>query len=225
MSFSDTAELSHSRTLDVTAVLSFPKLLEPEEGPSGELQYSCALLLDPGDKAQLDALQAAMNAAIQLKWKNGPPDGLTFPLHQGDAKAYQGYAGKFYLNVRSKDRPVLLAWRNKVPATADDLVPGYTVVARITAFAYDNRSRGVSFALNAIWVIRRGDRLDGRPTEAFVRESIGTMASHQLQIDSDVDEVPDRRLVHRPDEPSRTSGSAQTGNKVAQLLAGLGRPN
>jgi hypothetical protein len=225
MSFSDTAELSHSRTRDVTAILSFPKLLEPEEGPGGELQYSCALLLDPEDKAQLDALKAAMNAAIQLKWKNGPPDGLTFPLHQGDTKSYQGYAGKFYLNVRSKDRPVLLAWRNKVAATADDLVPGYTVVARITAFAYDNRSRGVSFALNAIWVIRRGDRLDGRPTEAFVRESIGTMASRQLQIDSDVDEMPGRFRGHAPVEPRTVPGNVQTSNKVEQLLAGLGKPN
>lgn len=225
MSLSDSAELSRSRTLDVTAVLSFPKLLEPEAGPDGQLQYSCALLLDPADKAQLDALQVAMNAAIQLKWKGDPPDGLNYPLYQGDTKPYAGYAGKFFINAKSKDRPVLLAWRNKVPATADDLVPGYTVVARITAFGYDNRQRGVSFALNAIWVIRRGDRLDGRPTVAFVRESIGTLASHQLQLDSEVDEVPDRGLVHTSIEPRMTSGSAQTSNKVAQLLAGLGRPN
>jgi hypothetical protein len=225
MSFSDTAELSRSRTLDVTAVLSFPKLLEPEEDQGGNLQYSCALLLDPTDTTQLDALKAAMNAAIQLKWKNGPPDGLTFPLHPGDAKGYQGYAGKLYINVKSKDRPVLLAWRNKVPATADDLVPGYTVVARITAFGYDNRSRGVSFALNAIWVIRRGDRLDGRPTEAFVRESIGTMASHQLQIDSEVEEVPGHRPARVPHEPPVVPAATQTSNRVEQLLARLGRPN
>jgi hypothetical protein len=225
MSFSDTAELSRSRTLDVTAILSFPKLLEAEEGPSGEMQYGCALLLDPNDKEQLDALKAAINAAIQLKWKNGPPDGLTIPLHRGDDKSYQGYAGKFYINVRSKDRPVLLAWRNKAPATAEDLVPGYTVVARITAFAYDNRSRGVSFALNAIWVIRRGERLDGRPTEAFVRENIGNLATHQLQIDSEVEEVPDHRPQRITAEPRAASGGAQTSRRIEEMLAGLGRPN
>jgi len=225
MSFSDTAELSRSRTVDVTGVLSFPKLLEPEEGQDGQLQYSCTLLLDPTDKAQLDALQGAMNAAIQLKWKNSPPGGLTFPLRRGDDKSYAGYAGKIYINAKTRDRPVLLAWRNKVPATADDLVPGFTVVARITAFAYDNRSRGVSFALGAIWVIRRGDRLDGRPSESFVRESIGNRASHQLQIDSDVEEVPDHRLAHVATTARMHPGKAQTSNKVAELLAGLGRPN
>jgi hypothetical protein len=202
--------------------------MEPEEGQDGQLQYSCALVLDPADKAQLSALKGAINAAIQLKWKNGPPDGLTFPLHPGDAKSYKGYAGKIYINAKSRDRPVLLAWRNKVPATADDLVPGYTVVARITAFAYDNLSRGVSFALNAIWVIRRGDRLDGRPTEASVRENIGNLASHQLQIDSEVDEVPNHRLIHASAAPRTipaTVAAAQTNNTVERLLAGLSKPN
>jgi hypothetical protein len=226
MSFSDTAELSRSRTLDVTAILSFPKLMQPEEGVDGQLQYSCALLLDPTDKTQLNTLEGAINAAIQMRWKGRPPDGLTFPLHPGDAKSYAGYAGKLYINAKSKDRPVLLAWRNKVPATEDDLVPGYTVVARISAFAYDNRSRGVSFALNAIWVIRRGERLDGRPTEAYVRESIGSLASHQLQIDSEVEEVPDHRLTHASAEPHAIPAAAsQTSATVQRLLSSLGKPN
>jgi hypothetical protein len=211
--------------VDIVARLSFPKLLVAEEGPGGDLQYGTALLVEPDDKKQMDALGGAINSAVQLRWKGRPPDGLTFPLHRGDDKAYAGYAGKIYLNVRSKDRPVLLAWKDKRPATAEDLVPGYWVVARITAFAYDNRSRGVSFALNAIWVIRRDERLDGRPTEAFVRESIGSLASHQLQIDSEVEEVPDHHPQRITTEPHAASGGAQTSRRIEEMLAGLGRPN
>jgi hypothetical protein len=226
MSFS--AELSRAKTVDVTGVLSFPKLLEPEEGQDGQLKYSCALLLDPADETQLDALKAAINAAIQLKWKKGPPEGLMFPLRNGNDKPYAGYAGKLYITAKTKDRPVLLAWRNKVPATTNDLVPGYTVVARITAFAYENRSGrvsfvGVAFALNAVWVIKHGDRLDGRPTEAYLRENIGNLATQQLQIDVEVDEV--SGSAHVPAEPLKIPASTQTSSTVERLLAGLSKPD
>jgi hypothetical protein len=229
MSASDTADLAYSTTIDVTCTLSFPKLLEAEEGPGGDLQYSCALLFDPDDKPQMDALSGAMNAAIQKKWRGRPPDDLTFPLHRGDAKSYAGYAGKLYLNVRTKDRPVLLAWRDKRPASAEDLIPGYIVVARISAFGYDNRSKGVSFALNALWVIKRGERLDGRPTETYTRESIGDRISggRMLQIESEVEEVPAGRPAYVAGE-ARGAGSpasTQSGSAVVRLMASLKKPD
>jgi hypothetical protein len=240
MSESTTAELSRSRMLDVTAILSFPKLLEPEENLSGRLQYSCVLLFDPeADRDQLERLNAAMTAAAEHKWRGHPPKNLDYPLRDGNEKAYAGYPGRLYLTAKSYDQPVLVAWRNKQPATIEDLVAGNVVIARIAAFGYDvpapnSRSvlkSGVSFGLNGIWVIRRGERLDGRPSQEFVRSSIGTQIGHQLRIESDVEEAELVRPMAPPQVDqaplttvSTAKAATETETALRKMMAGLRKP-
>ena len=158
------------------AVLSYPYLDEPQEPQNGkgDPKYSCSLVFAPG--TDMTAMQAAVIEAAVEKWGQAAvaklKSGALKTPFRTDAEA-KGYPeGSTFINVRSTQKPgAVYLWPDPTtskPAViptdkiTTELYAGAKVRASITAFAYDNESKGVSFGLNNLQKLADGPRLDGR---------------------------------------------------------------
>lgn len=96
---------------------------------------------------------------------------LKQPIRDADAegKEKEGYAGHFFIKAANKNRiPVVDA--AKLPVTNPALVYGGMYCrALINAYSYDNVSKGVSFGLQALQLVRDGTPFVGLadPDKAF----------------------------------------------------------
>jgi hypothetical protein len=79
--------------------------------------------------------------------------------------------GTIYINARGSNQPGLVyPWAGddgkaaRVPQEkiTEVFYPGAKVIASVTAFYFDNESKGVSFGLNNVQVIGKGPRLDNQ---------------------------------------------------------------
>ncbi len=154
--------------------LSFPALFTPRPRVRGgtELFYQAVLLIPPG--TDLKPFGAAVRAAMMEKWNKViplAPDKM--PVRKAETKGHiSGYEpGWFFTNVNSR-RKVPVVDRMNVPVTDPNAAyPGMWVRAFLKAFAWDHPAggRGVSFGLQAVQLVRDGERLDGTvdPQEVF----------------------------------------------------------
>lgn len=168
------------------ARLCFPAIFEPQksEEDKGDPLYNCILLFDPSSFSQRDiALMAALRKAgfDALRAKFGPDavkdeaqnklkGDLRWPILDAAPKAekWAGFEeGRLYLRVKSKFKPgigrVVLGdgGKPKIEATEDrDLFyPGAIVRAKVSPWAYKNKTEGVRFTLENILFMAHGERL------------------------------------------------------------------
>ena len=158
------------------AIISYPKLFQPDAFGGGEPKYSAALIFVDG--TDLTELKTAAVEVAVAKWgekaKAMLSSGELRTPFRTDVEA-KGYPeGATFLNVRSKQRPGIVsqvpdASNGGKPTVITDegaIVAGARVFAAISPFAYDsNGNKGVSFGLNHIQLIRpptAEERLDGR---------------------------------------------------------------
>lgn len=155
--------------------LSFPALFEPKPRARGsdKLTYQATLLLPP--KTDMAPFVAAMKAAMMAKFgKLLPLAGRGNPIHKAEEKQYAGYEpGWHYISTNNTRAPAVVDQLKRPVTDPDRMYPGLWVRAFLNAYAWDNPAggKGVSFSLNAIQVVRDGERLDGRrevnPDEVF----------------------------------------------------------
>ena len=155
--------------------LSYPHLFEPRAAVEGaDPKYSTTILIPKDNEVALRAVQEAMKAAIvdaiPNRWGGKKPSGLRLALRDGDAKddfgeyerAGSEYRNHYFLNAGSKTRPGVVSGPHRDPATPEDVWPGEFAVVSVTFFGYSAAgNKGVSAGLNNVWVLGRGDRLDG----------------------------------------------------------------
>lgn len=150
---------------------SYVNLDKPRAPKIGaEPKYSIMLLIPKSDTATVDAIKAAQKAAAEKTWGNKVPKVIAYTLRDGDGvrpsdgEPYNAECkGHWVMNVASKTRPSVVG-----PDLQPVIEPGewgsgdYGRVS-INAYAYDNSgNRGVSFGLNHVQFVRKGERLDGR---------------------------------------------------------------
>ena len=175
---SDTEKKVPLRVMTPPAILSYPHLFEPVAGPDGgEPKYSATFIFPKG--TDLAVLKAAAMAAGRAKWGAKFEEGLRngsrkFPFRTDvEEKGYP--EGSTFFTARSKQAPGLasrykgpngkatpITKEQQVPGNAGELYAGCMVRASLVAFAYDNVSKGVTFALNNIQKLDEGKRLDNR---------------------------------------------------------------
>lgn len=149
--------------------LSYAHLFEPaaaQEG--GEKKYSVSLLIPKNDKSTLNKIKKAVDAATQAgkpKFGGKIPANLKSPLRDGDEDRPddENYAGHYFLNASSKNRPGIIG-RDKQPVTnSEDVYSGCFAYASLNFFAYNTAgNKGVGCGLNNIMKVRDGDYLGGR---------------------------------------------------------------
>lgn len=154
--------------------VSFPFVFEPRapmEG-GGEAKYGLTAVFDPTkfsekDKERWKAMIALANEASVGKFKkkvNELTDNYKKPMRDGAEKeGLEGFgAGLKFANLTTKFKPGLVDKDKNPIVDQGEIYPGCYMRATVTAYAYDNKGKGVAFGLMNLQKVGDGPRLDSR---------------------------------------------------------------
>lgn len=151
--------------------VSFPNVYRPSSYDGGAPKYSLVGLFYPAKfndlhrKAWTEVGRIANEAALE-KFKKPIkdfPDNFRKPFRKGEEKEHlDGYGpGCIFFSMSSKQAPGIVD-KNKGIVLETDFYPGCWARASVTAFAYDNKGKGVSFGLHNIQKLGEGESFSGR---------------------------------------------------------------
>jgi len=142
---------------------------------NGKDEFSTQILIPKTDTATLAALKAAAKEALAAKFGDKIPKNVRNPLRDGDTETKtdgsplgREYAGHFFCNVKSTSKPGAIDTHGNDLIGNDDIVSGDYIRVSLNAYAYSQAgNNGVSFGLNNILLVRKGEPLGGaKPTAA-----------------------------------------------------------
>lgn len=151
--------------------ISFANIWEPKSINGSDEKYSVSLLIPKEDKATLDkihkAIEAAKETAKSKKWNGKIPPNLKLPIHDGDIDRPddENYAGHFFFNATSKDAPQIVD--RKVQPIIDPMECGSGDYCNVSVNFYGfaaSGNKGVAAGLQNIQLVRHGERLAGKPS-------------------------------------------------------------
>lgn len=150
------------------ALLSYAHLLEPTAMSEGqEKKYSVSLVIKKDDEKAVNAIKDAINGtAGELKEKCGGklPAKWMNPLRDGDEERPDDeiYKGCYFMNVKCNKKPPVIDIHGKKCETEEEVYSGCRAHVSCTSFAYNsNGNKGISFGLNAVMVVERGENIGG----------------------------------------------------------------
>jgi hypothetical protein len=153
------------------ARISYAKIFKPEKNDlSGKEEYSCMVLIPKSDTKTINALKQAIKVAIKGKFGDKQPKGLRIPLRDGDKDGIGGvpsgseagqapYGDHYFINCKNSRPPTIVDQKRVAILDPNQIVSGDYVRVSVNTFAYDNKSKGVSFGLNAVQLVRKGEPL------------------------------------------------------------------
>lgn len=147
----------------------FQPQVSPEEGKAPK--YSVSILIDKNDKETIERINKAVEQCKEENksvWGGTVPKGLKGGLRDGDAeKDDPAYAGCFFINANSTQKPGLIDADMNPIIDADEFYSGCYGRASISFFAYNTAgSKGVGCGLNNLQKLADGERLGGSTTAA-----------------------------------------------------------
>ena len=146
---------------------------------SGKEEYSLMILVPKSDKATIADIKRAIQAAESDKWHGKPPAKRRNPLRDGDSAddlpqgttvGDEPYAGHYFMNLKSPEKPGVVDRALQPVIDADAFRSGDYCRVSMDAYAYETKgNKGVAFGLNNVQVIRKGESLGGksRPENDF----------------------------------------------------------
>ena len=144
-----------------------PKAMDEKSEP----KYSVSIIIPKSDKATLDRINKAIEAAkvagkAKLADKTGKiPANIKVPLRDGDTDRPddEAYADSFFINASSNRRPgVVDAQLNEI-ITPEDFYSGCYGRASINFYAFNtNGNKGIACGLNNLQKLRDGEPLGGK---------------------------------------------------------------
>lgn len=160
---------------------------------SGKDEYSTQILIPKTDTATIAALKAAAKEALVAKFGDKIPKNVRNPLRDGDTETKQDgsplgkeYQGCFFCNVKSTSKPGAIDTHGNDLIGADDIVSGDYIRVSLNAYAYSQAgNNGVSFGLNNILLVRKGEPLGGAKPSAAADFGIARGAAPAATADSD----------------------------------------
>jgi hypothetical protein len=165
---------------------SYVNIFTPRQDDQGKDKWSMTVLIPKGDTQQLQRLRVAQKTAIVAKYGDKPPPGLKSTIYDGDgARPSDGQPfgveckGHYVMSVASTKRPGVVDGNVQPILDASKVVSGDYFIVEINAFCYENRgNKGVSFGLNNVQWVRKGEPLSGqrRPEDVFKPVSADTSA-------------------------------------------------
>ncbi len=141
---------------------------------NGKDEFSTQILIPKTDTATLTALKAAAKEALTAKFGDKIPKNVRNPLRDGDTETKNDgsplgkeYHGHFFCNVKSTSKPGAIDTHGNDLIGSDDIVSGDFVRVSLNAYAYSQAgNNGVSFGLNNILLVRKGEPLGGAKPSA-----------------------------------------------------------
>ncbi len=150
------------------ARLSYVHLFQPREGQDGgEPKYSVCVLIPKTDKATLDKVKAAIEAAKQAgaaKFGGKIPAGLKNPLRDGDTERDgPEYKGHYFINASSKQKPGVVDAQLNAVLDQQEVYSGCFGRVSLNFYAYNtNGNKGVGAGLQNVQKLADGEPLSGR---------------------------------------------------------------
>lgn len=154
--------------------LSYAYLVEPRKANDGqEPKYTTVVIIDKNDKKSLGSLKAAIEAVkASDKGKQALanaagviPGNIKTTLHDGDDSGRPECAGSYYINVSSRNKPLLLG-RDRRPMNDDDaraeLYSGCYAQVIVNLAPYNTSgNKGITAYMQAVMKWHDGERLGG----------------------------------------------------------------
>lgn len=134
----------------------------------GPKKYSASLLIPKTDKATINAIKKAIDAAVEAgvaKWGGKKPATLKLPLRDGDAEREddENYKGMYFLNAASNQQPGVLDRDKNEMLDKTKLYSGCFAKVDINFYAFNtNGNKGVACGLNNILKWADGPALGGK---------------------------------------------------------------
>lgn len=146
---------------------------EPTSINGGPERYSVSVLIPKDDKETLDAINNAIDAAIEdgvAKFGGKKPNkaSIKLPLRDGDTEREdEAYAGHYFINANSKTAPQIVDKAVKPILDREEVYSGCYARVSLSFYAFNsNGNKGVACGLGNIQKIRDGESLGGRSSAA-----------------------------------------------------------
>lgn len=150
---------------------SYVHVWEPTAiGDNVEKKFSVSCIIPKTDKATVDKVNAAIQAAYTLglssKWGNKKPANAKNPLRDGDTdRDDENYVGSYFINASCKTRPSVVGLDRNPIINQDEFYSGCYGYVSINFYPFDaNGNKGVAAGLNNVMKVKDGEPLGGRST-------------------------------------------------------------
>ena len=154
--------------------ISYPNLFTPKQiNNNGDPKFSAAFIIK-ADNPKLRELVEKAKAMVALKFPNGTPHNFKqLPICKGEV--YQDgkhannpdYMGHYVLNTSkgaAQGRPAVVDQNMQEVIDPSKIYAGQVVNVAVSVYTYNNISKGVTTGLEAVQIVRDGDRLDNKPS-------------------------------------------------------------
>ena len=159
--------------------LSYAHLFEPVSINGGAEKYSVSVLIPKDDKATIEKIEKAVDAAIEegiAKFGGKKPNkgAIKLPLRDGDIERDdEAYKGHYFVNANSLTAPQVVDTQLNPILDKSKVYSGcYGRVSRSFYAFNSNGNKGVACGLNNVQKVRDGEPLGGRTTAA---DDFGTL--------------------------------------------------
>lgn len=150
--------------------LSYVNLWEPKASlGGGKEKYSASVIIPKSDKKTLEAIQKAIDAAIEEgigKFGGKKPNLKTIklPLRDGDEERDdEAYKNSYFLNANSITQPQIVDRRVQPIVETSEIYSGIYARVSLNFYAFNtNGNKGVAVGLGNVQKLRDGDPLGGR---------------------------------------------------------------
>ena len=160
-----------NNTKVVTGVvrLSYANVWEPTSINGGTPKYSVSLIIPKSDKKTIDAINAAVDAAIKdgaSKFGGKIPNkaALKLPLRDGDTEREdEAYKDSYFVNANSTTAPQIVDRAVQPILDRSEVYSGCYARVSVNFYAFNsNGNRGIACGLGNIQKIRDGEPLGGK---------------------------------------------------------------
>ena len=152
---------------------SYANVWEPKSINGGTEKYSVSLIIPKSDKKTLDAINKAVDAAIEEgigKFGGKKPNkaAIKLPLRDGDVERDdEAYKNAFFLNANSTTPPQIVDQNVNPILDRSEVYSGVYARVSINFYAFNsNGNKGVACGLGNIQKVRDGQPLGNRSSAA-----------------------------------------------------------
>ena len=164
-----------SNTKVVTGVvrLSYANVWEPASINGGTPKYSVSLIIPKSDQKTIDAINAAVDAAIKdgaAKFGGKIPNkaALKLPLRDGDIEREdEAYKDSYFVNANSTTAPQIVDRSVQPILDRAEVYSGCYARVSVNFYAFNSKgNRGIACGLGNIQKVKDGEPLGGRTSAA-----------------------------------------------------------
>lgn len=161
--------MNKTKVVTGTVRLSYANVWEPRSINGGTEKYSVSLIIPKSDKKTIDAINKAVDAAIEegiAKFGGKKPNkaAIKLPLRDGDTERDdEAYANAYFINANSTTPPQIVDQNVQPILDRSEVYSGVYARVSINFYAFNtNGNKGVACGLGNIQKVRDGQPLGNR---------------------------------------------------------------